>query len=177
MRLMTNPKRLPGAPEAITVARRWRAAAAAIPCLVCLSSAAVPAELRSIRCAGPPSATRLFVDVDHVRAGRGVVAVTVFADDPKKFLVKLGSLYVGRAPAAVPVTRLCLNLPRPGVYALAVYHDANSNGKFDRTALGLPAEGYGFSNNPAIWFGPPSFNAVKFTVARSGLRTGIRMKY
>jgi uncharacterized protein (DUF2141 family) len=146
-------------------------------CFIGLPGTAVPAELRSAPCAGPPSATRLFVDVDHVRTGRGVVAVTVYADDPNKFLVKRGSLYVGRAPAAVPVTHLCLHLPRPGVYALAVYHDSNSNGKFDRTALGLPAEGYGFSNNPAIWFGPPSFRAVRFTVARSGQRAGIRMKY
>jgi uncharacterized protein (DUF2141 family) len=146
-------------------------------CFIALPAAAPPAELHSTPCAGSPSATRLFVDVDHVRTGRGVVAVTVFADDPKKFLVKLGSLYVGRARATVPVTHLCLHLPRPGIYALAVYHDANSNGKFDRTALGLPAEGYGFSNNPDIWFGPPSFRAVRFTVARSGQRAGIRMKY
>jgi uncharacterized protein (DUF2141 family) len=137
----------------------------------------LPAEPRAVKCAGPPSATRLFVDVDHVGTSRGVVAVTVYADDPRKFLVKLGPLYVCRAPATVPVTHLCLYLPRPGVYALAAYHDANSNGKFDRTSLGLPAEGYGFSNNPPIWFGPPSFRAVRFTASRSGQRTGVRMKY
>lgn len=163
--------------RAAAAGRGWRVAASAIACVAGLSSAAAPAEPRSAQCAGPPSETRLYVDVDRVRAGRGVVAVTLFADDPRKFLVKLGSLYVGRAPAAVPVTHLCLHLPRPGTYALAVYHDENSNGKIDRTALGLPAEGYGFSNNPTIWFGPPSFRAVRFTVPRSGMHVGIRMKY
>ncbi|MFL6845422.1 MAG: DUF2141 domain-containing protein [Allosphingosinicella sp.] len=176
MRLKTSPAQR-GRTAAAIRAAPWRAAATATIGFIGLSGAAAPAEPRSANCAGPPSATRLFVDVDHVGTSRGVVAVTVFADDPQKFLVKLGSLYVGRAPATVPVTHLCLNLPRPGVYALAAYHDANSNGKFDRTALGLPAEGYGFSNNPAIWFRPPPFRAVRFTVARSGQHTAIRMKY
>ena len=35
------------------------------------------------------------------------------------------------------------------LYALALYHDENGNRSFDRTGVGFPAEGFGFSNNPA----------------------------
>lgn len=35
----------------------------------------------------------------------------------------------------------------PGTYAMAVIHDENMNGKLDTNWLGIPTEGYGFSNN------------------------------
>ncbi len=43
-----------------------------------------------------------------------------------------------------------------GQYAIKLYHDANDNGELDSNMLGIPTEGYGFSNN-AGRFGPPSF--------------------
>ncbi len=67
--------------------------------------------------------------------------------------------------------------PAQGVYALALYHDANANQKFDRTGIGFPAEGYGFSNNPPTLAGLPSFRSVRLNVPRSGLTTRVQMKY
>src|SRR5688572_13937210 len=103
-------------------------------------------------CTGPPSPVRLTVIVENVRAARGLIAVTLYADDSRRFLARRGSLYVGRVPARAPVTRLCIHLPSTGIYALAVYHDADGNRSFNRNALGMPAEGVGFSNNPALLF-------------------------
>ena len=36
---------------------------------------------------------------------------------------------------------------KPGRYAVAVYHDENSNRKLDRAFTGIPTEEYGFSND------------------------------
>lgn len=44
-----------------------------------------------------------------------------------------------------------------GNYAIAVFHDANENGKLDKNFLGVPTEKYGFSNNAMGSFGPPDF--------------------
>lgn len=52
-----------------------------------------------------------------------------------------------------------------GTYALSCIHDENSNSVLDQNVFGIPTEGYGFSNNPGITFGQPSFSQVKFTVA------------
>jgi uncharacterized protein (DUF2141 family) len=128
-------------------------------------------------CAGPPSETRLYVDVENVRASQGLVAITLYADDSRRFLARRGSLYVGRAPARAPSTRICIHLPQPGTYALAVYHDADSSRNFNRNAIGLPAEGFGFSNNPSTLFGIPSFRAVRVAVPRSGMRATVRLRY
>lgn len=47
-------------------------------------------------------------------------------------------------------------------YAIAVFHDLNSNGKLDKNALGLPLEPYGFSNNARSTFSAPSFSQASF---------------
>jgi len=126
-------------------------------------------------CGGPPSAIHLNVNVEKVGSARGLIAVTLYPDEARKFLAKGGALYVVRVPARTPATRVCVNVPGPGVYALGVYHDANSNRRFDRTALGLPAEHFGFSNNPKPFFGIPHFSGVRVRVARSGTWTTIRL--
>ena len=136
------------------------------------SASAAPGD-----CTGPPSETRLFVNVEGVRASIGLIAVTLYVDDRKRFLAKRGSLYVGRVPAQQGRTRVCIHLPSPGVYGLAVYHDADGDRIFDKSRLGLPAEAFGFSNNPPTLFGLPSFGKVRLQVSRSGLQTTVKLKY
>tara|TARA_B100001287_G_scaffold275668_1_gene283984 strand:- start:7465 stop:7872 length:408 start_codon:yes stop_codon:yes gene_type:complete len=47
-------------------------------------------------------------------------------------------------------------------YAIAVFHDLNSNGKLDKNAFGLPIEPFGFSNNARGTFSAPSFSQASF---------------
>ena len=49
-----------------------------------------------------------------------------------------------------------------GTYAIAVFHDTNSNSKLDTNFLGIPNEGYAFSNNVLGTFGPPDFEDASF---------------
>lgn len=53
-------------------------------------------------------------------------------------------------------------------YAIAVFHDLNSNGKLDKNALGLPQEPYGFSNNARNTFSAPSFSQASFSHSNPG---------
>ena len=128
-------------------------------------------------CTGRPSPFRLFVIVENIRSVQGLIAVTLYADDSSRFLAKRGSLYVGRVPAQSPVTRVCIHVPNPGTYALAVYHDADGNRSFKRSGLGLPAEGYGFSNNAPALLGLPSFRAVRLAVPRTDMETRVKLRY
>ena len=139
-----------------------------------LLALAAPAEPP---CTGTPSAIRLHVRVENVRSSRGLIAVTLYTDVRRKFLAKRGSLYVGRVPARQGRTDVCIHVPTPGIYALAVYHDADSDRSFDRTSLGLPSEGFGFSNNPPTFLGMPNFGSVRIRVPRSGVGTMVKLKY
>ncbi len=64
----------------------------------------------------------------------------------------------------------------PGVYALAVIHDENANGRLDKF-MGVPREGFGFSRNPRIRMGPPRFDEVRFELGAGRGRQRVRMKY
>ena len=146
--------------------------------LAALAAFADPGEVAAQpACTGPESPVRLYVNVENVRAGQGLIAVTLYADDSSKFLARRGALYVGRVPARTPATRVCIHLPSTGTYAIAVYHDADSNRSFNRTGLGLPEEGFGFSNNPGTLFGLPSFRSVRLAVPRSEMQTTVRIRY
>ena len=65
---------------------------------------------------------------------------------------------------------------KPGIYAVALIHDENANGKMD-LRLFLPREGFGFSRNPRIGMGPPKFKSAQFTVGADDERYDVRMKY
>lgn len=49
-------------------------------------------------------------------------------------------------------------------YAFKYFHDENDNGKLDCNWLGIPNEGYGFSNNAVGTYGPPSFEEWIFEI-------------
>lgn len=46
---------------------------------------------------------------------------------------------------------------------MAVIHDENMNGELDANWLGVPTEGYGFSNDAKGLVGAPSFSSASFT--------------
>lgn len=64
----------------------------------------------------------------------------------------------------------------PGSYAIALIHDENGNGKLDKRLI-VPAEGFGFSRNAPVRFGPPSFASAAFSVDGDEQHQAIRMRY
>jgi uncharacterized protein (DUF2141 family) len=150
--------------------------------LALAASAATPlvgasADELSGTCTGRPGEVKLYVNVQGVRSSQGLVALTLYADDSRKFLARHGSLYVGRVPARQGVTRACIYVPKPGMYGIAVYHDADGNRHLNRNALGMPAEAYGFSNNPGTFFGIPRFSSVRFPVRGPEAEISVHLKY
>jgi uncharacterized protein (DUF2141 family) len=65
----------------------------------------------------------------------------------------------------------------PGTYAIAVIHDENSNGKLDTNWLGVPTEGYGFSNDAKAFLGAPAFSAARFAYDGGNLDLTITLHY
>ncbi|MEM8822501.1 MAG: DUF2141 domain-containing protein [Pseudomonadota bacterium] len=121
--------------------------------------------------------TRLEVSVQNVRSSSGNVTITVYENDRQKFLASGAKLVRDRAPAQAGVTRSCLPVPGPGTYAVAVYHDEDGDRDFDRNALGLPQEGYGFSNDAPTLMSLPSFEDVVFEAGSGTTPLTITMRY
>ena len=57
-----------------------------------------------------------------------------------------------------------------GEYAIALWHDENNDGKLNKNWLGMPTEGYGFSNNVFGAFGPPDYEECTFKIREGEIR-------
>ncbi len=115
----------------------------------------------------------LSVEITGITDIRGQIIVAIY-DSPEAFEAEDKPLAARHAVVdgeTVAVNFENINL---GEHAAKLYHDANGNGKLDRNLLGLPSEGYGFSNNTGR-FGPPSFEEARFTIdAETRIRVRLR---
>lgn len=87
------------------------------------------------------------------------------------------------AEAAIPLpaegsngVARCAFILATGRYAMAVFHDANTNGKLDRDRIGRPLERSGFSRNASAVLGPPCFDAAAFELTNGVTEMVIRLQ-
>jgi len=79
-------------------------------------------------------------------------------------------------PASAKAVQLDFGAVAPGTYAVSLFHDENGNGKLD-TVMMIPREGFGFSRDAKVRFGPPRFAAAAFTVEGEPVKQTVRMRY
>ena len=118
----------------------------------------------------------LDLDVTGLRSGKGNVLICLTANakafpDCSKDVAARQLTVSARSAQGVRFANLA-----PGTYAVSLIHDENANGKLD-TSLMIPREGFGFSRNPAIGFGPPKFTAARFEIGSGEAAQTVRMKY
>ena len=105
----------------------------------------------------------IHVKILNIRNSTGTVACALFESPvgfPAEFL---------RSATNVMVIKIRKTQARcdfedipPGKYAMAVIHDEDMNGKLETNLLGIPTEGYGFSNDAKSMIGVPSFSDASF---------------
>lgn len=124
---------------------------------------------------GASASCTLEVTVEDLRSDKGVLRICVTAQSAH-------FPNCGRDPHAitrtVPAGEHLIRFDglAPGSYAVSIIHDANDNAKLD-TLMGIPREGFGFSRNPFIAFGPPRFSAARFQLNPGESEQTVRMRY
>jgi uncharacterized protein (DUF2141 family) len=117
------------------------ALALAVPAAPALASLGPDAA----RCRSGSGQPALLVEVAGFKNRKGEVRVQVYGANPADFLAKgkrLRRIDLKVAPAGA--MEVCVAVPRPGTYAVAVRHDADGNGRSGWN------DGGGFSNNPRL---------------------------
>jgi uncharacterized protein (DUF2141 family) len=124
-----------------------------------VASAVLPLSLA----AQAKTETHLTIDVHLTQQAQGELAYLIFAS-PNGFpgdhdkALRHGFLPI---PSNAQHLRIDTDLP-PGIYAVTVYEDLNSNHKLDHNLIGIPREPGGVSNNPPGRLGPPHFDECSF---------------
>jgi uncharacterized protein (DUF2141 family) len=116
----------------------------------------------------------LQVTVNNIKGDKGNIMVGIFNSDETFLKKPLDGRMVKASGDSVTV--VFENL-KPGKYAISVLHDANKNKDLDQNKLGIPKEGFGFSNNVTGALGPPSFEKALVDLGQKDLGINIRMKY
>lgn len=107
---------------------------------------------------------QLTIKISNIEKIKGEIKIGVFNKETN-FLKESGtiknySIKVDKNSAIITIT----DLPK-GEYAITMYHDENSDNECNRNFMGIPKEGYGFSNNFKPKFGPPKYKDCKFILS------------
>lgn len=145
--------------------------------LIAAAVLALPSVAVAAGASGGATPGNLAVQLSGLRSGKGTVYVCLSAS-PQHFLrCQDDKASVSRSIAAGQAgQRFDLGPIKPGTYALLVVHDENRNGKLDMM-LGIPREGFGFSNNPTMRPRPPRWEEIRFTVPAGASAQAVRVRY
>ena len=119
----------------------------------------------------------IWITIEKVRSSNGTIKVELYSGEAEKVPDKKNKVDRKRIQALQGETKLCLNAPSEGNYSISLYHDENDNKKLDRNFIGIPREGFGFSNNPPLRLGMPEQIEMRFTVEHMAVNLRISVIY
>ena len=123
----------------------------------------------------PAAAAGLSIDVSGIPKAVGNLRVSLFVRD--NWLDDGRQTATLVVPAASPNMSLRFPDLPPGTYAIALIHDADGNGDMTYSLLGLPSEGFGFSNNVVPVFSAPSFDDAAFALGAEGAHLQVALRH
>lgn len=115
------------------------------------------------------------ISIDNIRNDKGLIYFALY-NCPDDYNNEANHKRSGSVrPEKGSVSFTLYNLPK-GVYGMSVLHDENMNKKMDFNLLGIPKEGFGFSENPGLRVGAPNFDAIKFEL-KENTSININLRY
>ncbi len=110
----------------------------------------------------------LTIRVTNIKEIKGKLVVAIF--DKKEAFLEEGKAYKNLViDVTKPIMQYTIDKVQRAEYAIAVFHDKNSDGICNTNLLGIPREAYGFSNNFRPTLLAPKFEQVKLLIMESKL--------
>ena len=128
----------------------------------------------------PAFGGNLEITVGSIKGDTGKVLAALHSEAGAATFPDTKGIVSAQSAQAVPGTiRFVFEDLPAGRYAIAVIHDKNNNGKLDTDFLGMPKEGFGFSQNATGFMGPPSFKkaAINVPADKTTIQTTTEMEY
>jgi len=117
------------------------------------------------------------VRVSGIRSEKGKVILNVFKDNETYNKEKPYKTFVFDKKAIVNGTLIVKCELEPGIYGITLVDDENANGKIDKNFIGMPKEGFGFSNFFMEKLKKPSFDDFKVDLKSHSNKVEIKVKY
>ncbi|MFT3669573.1 MAG: DUF2141 domain-containing protein [Pseudoxanthomonas sp.] len=119
-------------------------------------------------------AAELTVVLHDVRAQTGLIKVAL-VDSQAGWDGQAAPVQATGAPPSGGQATFVFKDLKPGAYAVLITHDENGNGQLDTNAMGMPLEGYGFSNNPRV-MRKPTWDEARFDLAGAAANIDVSLR-
>jgi uncharacterized protein (DUF2141 family) len=119
----------------------------------------------------------LTVEISGLSSLDGNVCLTVFNDSrgfpsDERRALNAECVAISAEPLRVTFENLAY-----GSYAIAAYHDSNMDTQLNQGLLGIPTEGFAFSNDAPVRTGPASFQDAVFVLSQRDTTIQMQMRY
>ncbi|MEA3451305.1 MAG: DUF2141 domain-containing protein [Bacteroidota bacterium] len=119
----------------------------------------------------------LTIEITNIKNKKGKIAVAIFTNN-KNF--KKETPYIEKFYNKNNVCNGTLNIKlklKPGIYGVSILDDENNDGKMKYNILGVPKEGFGFSDYYHTGIIKPKFNNFSFKIQNNNKKVIVKMKY
>jgi len=121
----------------------------------------------------------LRIVVSRLRGDQGQLRVALYAGNDR-FLdenAMVAGIRVRASAVRDGVFAVTLHGLAPGQYAVTAHHDEDGDGTKNANLLGIPTEGYGFSNGAKGTTGPPAFDDAAFELGERPAEVRVELHY
>ena len=125
-----------------------------------------------IRLTAPNNLGQLEINITGMQSNKGTIHIAIYDNaeafpKERQFIIKK---FIPAKQSSITITDLPF-----GNYAIAAYHDTNSNEKLDKNIFGIPTEPYAFSNGIKPKWKRPIFKEAKFQFNQSKLQLKLQL--
>ncbi len=119
----------------------------------------------------------LIIDITNIRNANGKIIIGIFKND-KSFQKEItyidktidkSMLYNGSLTVKIEI--------KSGVYGVSILDDENNDGNMEYNFIGIPKEGFGFSNYYHSGIIKPKFENFSFVIGKNNKKVKVKMKY
>ena len=138
--------------------------------LICATSIAVGQE-QAVKTG------KLIINYENLKSDEGNAMLKLYDESSPKFPDTKSAIAIRTVKVEHKQATIIFDGLPYGTYAFSTFHDENGNGKMDTNRIYFPTEGYAFSNNLKIMFGPPSFEKASFELSAAVKNIKIKLNY
>lgn len=121
--------------------------------------------------------TQVTVSVSGIKSGKGKIVLNVFKDSDGYEKERPYKIFQFDKKALTNGSLVLKCTLDAGVYGITLLDDENSNDKMDKSFIGMPKEGFGFSNFFLEKLKKPSFEDFKIQLKNDNAKIDIKVKY
>ncbi|MFQ6599784.1 DUF2141 domain-containing protein [Flavobacterium sp. C3NV] len=128
-------------------------------------------------CLGRSYGQNITIKISGIRSEKGQIILNVFKNSKDYENEKVSKKLIFDKKA-ISNDLLIINCDLdPGTYGITLIDDENKNGELNKNLIGIPKEGFGFSNFYMEKMKKPVFDDFKITIKNPNNKITIKVKY